>query len=166
MLAYAAYSSASAYSNAFFSQAMAGGAGGHGHGHVGLPRGGSGISLDGSGPIRPIATSGSFCGGANAAAAAAIHGGDGTAAQAMRPRWNGNPASEDSTEGSATSSSVPGGSSGWTAAAAVVVAATEITCIRPARPAASRSSTRMRPSAMKQVPKRGCSRVPAKRRSR
>lgn len=53
MLAYA-YSSASAFSNhAAAMYHMAGGV-------AGLPRGGSGTSLDGSGPIRPIATSGSF----------------------------------------------------------------------------------------------------------
>jgi hypothetical protein len=51
MQLYAAYSSASAFSNAMY---LAGG------GVAGLPRGGSGNSLDGSVPIRPIATSGSF----------------------------------------------------------------------------------------------------------
>ena len=53
MLAYAAYSSASAFSNAAAMYLAGGGVGG-------LPRGGSGNSLDGSVPIRPIATSGSF----------------------------------------------------------------------------------------------------------
>ena len=51
MQLYAAYSSASAFSNAMY---LAGG------GVAGLPRGGSGNSLDGNVPIRPIATSGSF----------------------------------------------------------------------------------------------------------
>ena len=53
MLAYA-YSSASAFSNhAAAMYHMTGGV-------AGMPRGASGTSLDGSGPIRPIATSGSF----------------------------------------------------------------------------------------------------------
>jgi hypothetical protein len=62
MQLYAAYSSASAFSNAMY---LAGG------GVAGLPRGGSGNSLDGSVPIRPIATSGSF---SNALTAATAHG--------------------------------------------------------------------------------------------
>jgi len=81
MLAYAAYSSASAFSNAaaMYHHSMAGGA------VAGLPRPGSAVGIDGSGPIRPIATSGSFSNALAAAAAATAAGGGAEAALCSLP---------------------------------------------------------------------------------
>ena len=76
----------------------------------------------------------------------------GTTAAAMRPRWKGKPARASSSGRVATSSSVPSGSSGLTFSAWLVSASTATTRTRPARPQASRSSTRIRPSATKHGP--------------
>ena len=92
MLAYAAYSSASAFSNAAAMYMAGGGVGG-------LPRGGSGNSLDGSVPIRPIATSGSFSN------ALTVHGVSAEAAPAAAPA-----AAADSGDAPADAAAPPPGS--------------------------------------------------------